>query len=98
MIKGSAWINFSVKDPKACLELAGADLRNVNCSIYFKKVQEVFTTSRTILLGAPMLMNKEEVEKFLNAELMKIEKGETFNGQWQLTFKVSKEYAPGIPW
>ena len=43
-------------------------------SIYYKKVQEVFTTSGTILLGASMLMNKEEVEKVLNAELMKIKK------------------------
>ena len=98
MIKGLAWINYSVKDPQACLELAGADLRNMNCGIYYKKVQEVFTVYGTILLGAPMSMNKEEVEKVLGAELMKIKKGANFQGQWKLHFKVSKEYAPGMPW
>ena len=45
-----------------------------------------------------MLMSKEEVEKVLNAELMKIKKGDTFHGHWSLNFKVSKEYAPGMPW
>jgi len=45
-----------------------------------------------------MSMNKEEVEKVLNAELMKIEKGATFNGKWQHNFKVSKEYTFGMPW
>ena len=67
-------MHFSVKDPKACLEQAGADLRNMDCGIYYKKVQKLFTSSGTILLGAPMLMNKEEMEKVLNAELMKIKK------------------------
>ena len=74
MIKGSARMNFSVKDPKACLDLAGADLRNMNCSIYYEKVQEVLTTAGTILLGAPMSMNEKQVEKVLNVELMKIKK------------------------
>ena len=45
-----------------------------------------------------MLMNKEEVEKALNTELMKIKKGATFKRRWKLNFKVTKEYAPGMPW
>ena len=49
MIKGLAWMNFSVKDPKVCLEQAGANLRNMDCVTYYKKVQEVFTTSGKIL-------------------------------------------------
>jgi len=56
------------------------DLRNMDCGIYYKIVQEVFTTAGTILLGAPMLMNEEEVEKVFNAELMTIKKGATFKG------------------
>ena len=45
-----------------------------------------------------MSINEEDVEKVLNTELMKIEKGASFQGQWKLNFKVSKEYAPGMPW
>ena len=52
----------------------------MDCGIYYKIVQEVFTTAGTILLGAPMLMNEEEVEKVFNAELMTIKKGATFKG------------------
>ena len=45
-----------------------------------------------------MSMNEEEVKKVINAELMKIKKGANFKGKWELNFKVSKEYAPGMPW
>ena len=41
-----------------------------------------------------MLMSKE----VFNMELTKIKKGATFQGQWKLNFKVSKEYASGMPW
>ena len=90
MIKGLDWMSFSVKDSKTYLEQAGADLRNMGCGIYYKKVQEVLTDSGTILLGAPMSMSKEEVDKVFNAELMKIKKGATLQGQWKLNLKFPK--------
>ena len=90
MIKGSAQMSFSVKDSKTCLEQADADLINMDYGIHYKKVQEVLTDSGTILLGAPMSMSKEEVDKVFNAELMKFEKGATLQEQWKLNLKFPK--------
>ena len=75
-------MSFLVDDSKSCLEQAGPDLGNMNCRIYYKKVQDVFTVSETIQSGTPMAMNEEKVEKIMNNELKRIEKGEGMVHVW----------------
>jgi hypothetical protein len=42
VIKGSAIMGFSI-NPKNCLDDAAEDLRTMNCSLFYKKCQEVDT-------------------------------------------------------
>ena len=97
MIKGSAKMCFSL-DPIEVLRQAGPDLRNMDCGLYYKKLQVVKTVAEIVLLGVPMSMNEEEVEKTVTAELKKIDKGDSYAGHWDVDYKISKEYAPGMPW
>jgi hypothetical protein len=57
MIKGSARMCFSL-EPMDVLSQAGPDLRNMDCGIYYKKLQMVKTVAEIVLLSAPMLMNE----------------------------------------
>lgn len=43
-------------------------------------------------------MDPNIVQKQLEKLLMEIEKGKEFKGAWSLPFKVTKEFAPGMPW
>ena len=97
MIKGSARMCFSL-DPLEVLSQAGPDLRNMDCGLYYKKIQVVKTVAEIVLLGVPMSMSEEEVEKVITTELKQIEKGKDYNGDWDVKYKISREYAPGMPW
>jgi hypothetical protein len=89
MIKGSARMCFSL-EPMDVLSQAGPDLWNMDCGIYYKKLQMVKTVAEIVLLSAPMLMNKEELEKVVTLELKRIEKGENNFSMWDVKFKISK--------
>lgn len=52
-------------DPKELLTNAGPDLRFLGAGIYYKDLQIVKTVSGNVLLGAPMSMGEEDVEKEL---------------------------------
>ena len=97
MIKGSARMGF-ITDPISSLAQAGADLRALNCGLYYKELQEVYTVSETVLLGAPMVMSEEDVKIIVIKELKLVEHGENQPADWQLDFEISKTYAPGMPW
>jgi hypothetical protein len=62
----------------------------MDCGIYYKKLQMVKTVTEIVLLSAPMLMNKEELEKVVTLELKRIEKGENNFSMWDVKFKISK--------
>jgi hypothetical protein len=62
----------------------------MDCGIYYKKLQMVKTVAEIVLLIAPMLMNKEELEKVVTLELKRIEKGENNFSMWDVKFKISK--------
>jgi hypothetical protein len=66
--------------------------------IYHKELQVVETVSNQVLLGAPMTIDPNEVQNQLEELLKETEKGKDFKGLWNLPFKVTKEYAPGMPW
>ena len=97
IIKASAKMLFK-SDPKTLLEEAGPDLRNLGCGVYYKQLQEVNSESDHILLGAPMVMTVERVEKEFQRLLKITEKGIDYSGKWELPIKVTKEHAPGMPW
>ena len=61
-ITSSALMLFS-SDPKELLKNAGPDLRYLGARIYYKDLQIVRTVLGNILLGAPMSMAEEDVEK-----------------------------------
>jgi hypothetical protein len=89
---------FFTSDPETLLEAAAADLRNTGCGIYYKTLQEVYSESDHILLGAPMVMTVQKVEKEFQRLLKVSEKGPDYTGRWELQIKVTKEHAPGMPW
>jgi len=97
IIKASAQMFFT-SDPETLLEAAAPDLRNLGCGIYYKTLQEVFSESDHILLGAPMVMTVQKVQDELQRLLKQTEKGPDFTGKWELPIKVTKEHAPGMPW
>ena len=45
-----------------------------------------------------MSMNEEEVQNVITTELKRIDKGEDYDGPWDVNYIISKEYAPGMPW
>jgi hypothetical protein len=45
-----------------------------------------------------MTIDPNEVQNQLEELLKETEKGKDFKGLWNLPFKVTKEYAPGMPW
>jgi len=96
-IKCSALLFFS-SDPKKLLADAGADLRSLGVGIFYKELQVVETENDNVLFGAPMTMDPNEVQKQLEKLLMEIKKGKDFKGSWSLPFKVTKEFAPGMPY
>ena len=96
-IKASAKMFFS-KYPQALLEEAEADLKNLGCGVYYKPIQEVHSKEDIVLLGAPMVMNVESVEKELTRILKETEKGQEYKGDWALPITVSREHAAGMPW
>ena len=96
-IKCSALMFFS-SEPKKLLADAGADLRAQGIVMIYKDLQVVETESDNVLLGAPMTMDPNDVQKQLEMLLMEIEKGKDFKGAWNLPFKVTKEFASGMPW
>ena len=61
-IKFSARLFFS-SDPKKLLADAGADLRGMGVGIFYKELQVVETENDNVLLGAPMTMDPNEVQK-----------------------------------
>jgi hypothetical protein len=75
VIKGSRIMGFK-GDPQTCLEEAAGDLRMLNCSIFYKKCQEVDTIAKLMLLGAPNLINEKQIFKVMDAELRELEKEE----------------------
>ena len=96
-ISSSALMFFSA-DPKELLTNAGPDLRYLGAGIYYKELQIVKTVSGNILLGAPMSMAEEDVEKELSKQLKSLEKGENYKGPYSLPLKVTKEHPKGMPW
>jgi stress-induced morphogen len=64
--------------------------------IFYKDLQEVETVSDMVLLGAPMSMQEKDVEIELTKQLMATEKGDNYDGDWQLPFKIEKSYAQGM--
>ena len=66
--------------------------------IFYKELQVVETENDNVLLGAPMTMDPNEVQKQLEQLLMETKKGKDFKGAWSLPFKVIKEFAPGMPY
>ena len=96
-IKCSARLFFS-SDPKKLLAEAGADLRSLGVGIFYKDLQVVETEDDNVLLGAPMTMDTDQVQKQLEQLLMETEKGPDFKGAWSLPIKVAKGFAPGMPY
>ncbi len=97
IIKASAQM-FFISDPETLLEAAAPDLRNLGCGIHYKTLQEVYLELDHILLGAPVVMTVQRVETELQPLLKIIEKGPHYTGKWELSIKVTKEHAPGMPW
>ena len=58
VIKGSGIMGFQ-GDPQTCLDEAAGDLRMLNCSIFYKKCQEVDIVAKLMLLRAPNLINEQ---------------------------------------
>jgi hypothetical protein len=95
-------------DPKECLEEAAGDLRMMECSLFYKKCQEVNTVTKLILLGVPNTIEEEEIQKTLHKVLVDLECTllET-DSEYKLTkdqcnnwikYAVTKEFPPGMPW
>jgi hypothetical protein len=72
VVKGSGLMGFEL-DPQQCLEEAGGDLRSMGCSIFFKKCQEVDTTSNFSFLGVPNSISEETVKETVNKVLQELE-------------------------
>jgi len=80
----------------------------IECSLFFKKCQEVDTVSKLILLGVPNTIGEEEIQKTLNKILVDLQCMllET-DSEYKLTkdqhnnwikYTVTKEFPPGTPW
>ncbi len=94
-------------DPQTCLEEAAGDLRMLNCSIFYKKCQEVDTIANLMLLGAPNSINEKQIFEVMDAELKELEKEEWkdpkspatqfYKREW-VKYAITKEYPLGMPW
>jgi hypothetical protein len=67
VIKGSRIMGFK-GDPQTCLEEAAGDLLMLNCSIFYKKCQEVNTIAKLMLLGAPNSIDKKPILSVMDTE------------------------------
>jgi hypothetical protein len=94
-------------DPQTCLEEAAGDLHMLNCSIIYKKCQEVSTIAKLMLLGAPNSIDKKQILNVMDAELKELDREERnnpkspvnhFNKREWVKYAITKEYPPGMPW
>jgi hypothetical protein len=79
----------------------------LNCSIFYKKCQEVNTVAKLMLLGTPNSINEKQILNVMDAELKEYVKEEQndpmspvnhFNAREWVKYAIIKEYPPGIPW
>ena len=63
-----------------------------------KRCQYVATESNIILIGAPNSVGEEIIKEVFQKELKEMEKGQGYNGRWELDFEVVREFPPGMPW
>jgi hypothetical protein len=61
VIKGSGIMGFK-GDPQTCSDEAGGDLRMLNCSIFYKRCQEVDTIAKLMLLGVPNSIKEKQIQ------------------------------------
>ena len=71
-IKGSAIMGFSI-NPKNCLDDAAGYLRTMDCSLFYKKCQEVDTVLKLILLGVPNSIGEDVIKDTLDKVLSELE-------------------------
>ena len=71
-IKASAMMEFK-GDPEEVLGTAAADLRAMQCTIFYKRCQHVATESNIILIGAPNSVGEEIIKEVFQKELKEIE-------------------------
>jgi hypothetical protein len=108
VIKGSGIMGFK-GDPQTCLEEAGGDLKMLNCSIFYKKCQEVDTNAKIMLLGAPnsVAQKLKQIHKVMDTELRELEMEERkdpkspitcFDEREWVKYTITKVYCPRMPW
>jgi hypothetical protein len=99
IIKGSGIMGFQ-GDPQTCLDEAAGDLRMLNCSIFYKKCQKVDTVAKLMLLGAPNLIDEQQIFKVMDKELRDLEEDEKkdsnsnvncFNMKEWVKYTITKE-------
>jgi len=109
VVKCSGIMGFSL-DPQQCLEEASEDLRAMECSIFFKKCQEVDTVSNFVFLGVPNSISDDTIKDTMDEVLQKLEDELIHEGKdYKLTVRQKehwikyaitkdKEYPGGMPW
>jgi hypothetical protein len=105
VIKGSGIMGFK-GDPQTCLEEAAGDLRMLNCSILYKKWQEVNTIAKLMLLGALNSIDEKQILNVMDAELKELDRDKRndpkspvnhFSKREWVKYAITKEYPPGMP-
>jgi hypothetical protein len=106
VIKDSGIMGFK-GNPQMCLDDAGGDLRILNCSIFYKRCQEVGTIAKLILLGVPNSIDDKQIQRIMDRELVELEIDERMDPkppaarydtiEW-VKYQITREYFPGMPW
>ncbi len=107
VIKGSGIMGFK-GDPQTCLDEAGGDLRMLNCSIFYKRCQEVDTNVKLMLLVVPISsIHNKQIQKIMDRELIELEIKERkdpkspvkrYDMREWVKYTITREYPPGMPW
>ncbi len=66
-------------DPQMCFDKAGRDCRMLNCSIFYKRCQEVDTIAKQMLLGVPNSIDDKQIQRIMDRELIELEINEKRN-------------------
>ncbi len=70
--------------PEQTLKTTAADLRSMQCTIFYKNCQHVETESNVVLIGVPITIGEEYINRVMSKELREVEKVRSLigHGNW----------------
>jgi hypothetical protein len=79
----------------------------LNCSIFYKRCQEVNTIAKLMLLGVPNSINDKQIQRIMDRELIELETNKRrdpkspvarYDTREWVKYAITREYPPGMPW